>query len=84
MKYYALFYQMRARKDGSAYYHNPCGDRSIIQLDGRWSVDRMMYVAREEAKKRGFVAFDIQRGDNLLNLFTFRTIRPVEDKSNVA
>jgi hypothetical protein len=44
-----------------------CGDRSMIQLDGRLSTFNMHTIARGEAKKRRYQGFLLIAGNSLLS-----------------
>ena len=46
MKTYAIFYDRKG--------YSPCGDRSIIQIDGRLSRHRKLAIAVTEKEYRGF------------------------------
>lgn len=37
-----------------------CGSNSVYKCDGRWSLSTMHRVAKEEAKKRGFIGYSIE------------------------
>lgn len=43
-----------------------CGDRGVIILDGRQNTATHITIAKEEGAKRGYLAFQIWRGENLL------------------
>ena len=47
--------------------HSVCGDRGIIQVDGRLSVPNMDRVALYWGRKRGFGAYRLIRGSSLLS-----------------
>lgn len=73
MKYWAIFYEYRTCEDGSHFWWEPCGDRKLIQIDGRLSVMNMDRIARDECKHRGFDGYQIHRGTSLLNLFALQS-----------
>ena len=63
MRYYSIFYN----RTGDTY-RKPCGDRSVIIIDGRLKFFRVMNIASEECAKRGFDCFTIQRAESLRNV----------------
>jgi hypothetical protein len=65
MRYYAVFYI--STESG---YRNPCGDRSLIIIDGRLKFFRVMNIARETCSERGFDCFSIQRAGSLRDVNT--------------
>lgn len=75
MKYYAQFYTFSTGYvEGSTppvfleSNRKPvpaCGDRALVQLDGRMSSWRMERIAADECKKRGFIAYRMLRGASL-------------------
>jgi hypothetical protein len=44
-----------------------CGDRSVIRLDGRVSQLRQETIAEAECRRRGFIAWQLIKGDSLLS-----------------
>lgn len=58
---YAQFFQ-RAVTDPSKLVE-ACGDRAVVILDGR-SPSRHQRWANEECHKRGYVAFQLMKGDS--------------------
>lgn len=61
MKYYAQFFHRSAIDQNKII--EACGDRAVIILDGRCSREWMGQTAAEECKKRGYVAWQIHRGN---------------------
>jgi hypothetical protein len=51
-----------------------CGDRSVIRLDGRMRQLTIEQIATEECRKRGFVAWQLIRGETLLRAKPFSRI----------
>ena len=68
MKYFAQFFT-RSAIDSNRIIE-ACGDRSVIILDGRCSKQWMGETASAECAKRGFVAWQIHKGD-------FRDSKPI-------
>ena len=68
MKYFAQFFQHSALDKNKII--EACGDRSVIILDGRISKETMGAIAAKECSKRGYVAWQIHRGD-------FRESKPI-------
>ena len=68
MKYFAQFFQHSALDKNKII--EACGDRSVIILDGRISKETMGDIAAKECSKRGYVAWQIHRGD-------FRESKPI-------
>lgn len=62
MKTYAIFY------DANGYW--PCGDRSIIEIDGRLRHDNKVMIALVECEKRGFEKFRLVRAARVLDIPT--------------
>jgi hypothetical protein len=62
MAYFAQFYRRGA--DGPPV--EACGDRSVVRLDGRARQETMEALAEQECKKRGYVAWQLIRGESLL------------------
>jgi hypothetical protein len=60
MKTYALFYD--------EYGRNPCGDRSIIQIDGRLNHVNACALAYTECKNRGFHVFHVVKANSILDI----------------
>lgn len=42
---------------GNPYPIDACGDRGIIKIDGRLSLDNHHKIAREECIKRGYIGY---------------------------
>jgi hypothetical protein len=61
MKYFAQFFQHSAIDNTKII--EACGDRSVIILDGRISKETMRELAAKECSKRGYVAWQIHRGN---------------------
>lgn len=70
MKWYAVFYKRvpaqseRIESDQITYRH-PCGDRSLIRIDGRLRHFKAVTIARDTCKQRGFDCFSLQWVDSL-------------------
>ena len=58
MKYHAEFFAFNLAGELSP----AIGDRSVVILDGRITSQRMEDIAATECKKRGYVAYRINRG----------------------
>ena len=67
MRNYIVYFN----RDGNSY-RNPCGDRSKLIVDGRLNFFRVMNIAQDTGKQRGFDCFAIYRADS------FRDV-PVDD-----
>ena len=63
MKHWAQFYERRGTD-----FVEPCGDRSIIQIDARLRRDDMRSIATHECAKRKYDGYRLMRGDSLLRL----------------
>ena len=61
MKYFAQFFQHSAIDNTKII--EACGDRSVVILDGRISKETMRELAAIECSKRGYVAWQIHRGN---------------------
>lgn len=55
------------RFDGPKRLIPACGDRSVIILDGRERSDSHHRYAREEAIKRGYQGYTLNKGRNLID-----------------
>lgn len=51
---------------GTPYPVEACGDRGILQIDGRLSNESIRAIAERECKARGFIAWQVMRGESLL------------------
>lgn len=58
---FAQFYQKSAIGNNLI---EATGDRSVVILDGRLLESANSYIAREECRKRGFLAFRLYCGDS--------------------
>ena len=67
MKYFAQFYVVQGTTPHQVFYTEPCGDRQMIQLDGRLKHGRMREIAAQECSKRGYAGFRLFKADNLLD-----------------
>ena len=75
MKYYSQFFTMSTGyiagtippQFGAPTVIEACGDRSIIQIDGRLTRQTMGEIAKAECIKRGYVAWQIIGGNHLLD-----------------
>ena len=54
-----------------------CGDRAIIRLDGRQSQLTHEYIAEQECKKRGYIAWQLIRGASLLRAKPCTKVTPL-------
>lgn len=61
MRYYAEFHDY----DLAGQLVAACGDRALINIDGRHNDETMRAIAADECKKRGYKAFAMLRGNNL-------------------
>ena len=59
---FAQFYQKSALNNNLI---EACGDRAVIILDDRFLESFNSYVAKEECQKRGYLAYQLFRGENL-------------------
>lgn len=73
MKYHAEFFQI----DLAGKLSPACGDRSVIILDGRISEHSMRCIAADECKRRGYVAYRVNRGESFTRC-THGTIHRVD------
>lgn len=62
--HFATFFQKSAWPVGSSELVEACGDRATIVLDGRESQSAHERIAREECQKRGYVAWQLHKGDS--------------------
>lgn len=58
---YAQFFQKSAISDKIT---EACGDRSVVIIDGRLSANHVAQIARQECKKRGYLAWQIFKGES--------------------
>lgn len=65
-----MIYAQFFRDDGSGKLAEACGDRSVVILDGR-SPARHNGWADEECRRRGYVAWQLMKGDR------FSDARPI-------
>ena len=63
MKTYAHFFRSSPNKKG---FIQAGGDRSVIRLDGRQSQLTHEHLAAQECRKRGYIAWQLIKGDSLL------------------
>ena len=63
MKTYAQFYRSSPTTNELI---EACGDRSIIRLDGRQSQLTHEYLAEQECRNRGYIAWQLIKGYSLL------------------
>lgn len=54
-----------------------CGDRSVIRLDGRVSQLRQETIAEAECRRRGFIAWQLIKGDSLLSAKPITKVVPL-------
>jgi len=54
-----------------------CGDRSVIRLDGRMHQIRQEEVAEKECFKRGYLAWQLIKGDSLLRATPITKVVPL-------
>lgn len=62
MKTYAFFYHF----DLAGKLAEGCGDRAVIQIDGRHNTRTARAVAADECKKRGYIAYQLATGARIL------------------
>lgn len=62
MKIYAEF---GCIEDGE--FVKACGDRSVIRIDARVSIDEIHYIARRECADRHFPSYQLVGGDRYLD-----------------
>ena len=55
------------------------GDRSVVVIDGRLSVDNMAQIAASECAKRGYVGWRIFKGSSFANGRPVNAYTPVGD-----
>jgi hypothetical protein len=60
--YWAQYYDLRQRADGSKHYVEAVGSDQLAHLDGRLSSPNMERVAREIGTRRGYDGFRVYRG----------------------
>ena len=73
--YYTQFYE-KGHVSGDLI--EACGDRSVIIIDGRESMETMCAFSKEHAKKRGFKAFRIMRGESFTRSSPFANMPIIE------
>lgn len=61
---YAQFYQRAVWPEGTNTIIEGTGDRSVVIIDGRLNPQTMGRIAAAECAKRGYVAWQIFRGDS--------------------
>ena len=54
-----------------------CGDRAVIILDGRESSRSHSSIAREECEKRGYLAYQLFKGDSFTRSSAYSPIHSV-------
>lgn len=72
---YVQFYQKSAINEDKII--EACGDRSVIILDGRNTSFTHHSIGEAECRKRGFVAWQVFKGDSLLHSNPVGSIRYV-------
>lgn len=70
---YAQFY----REGGDGKFYEGVGDRSVIVLDGRHSPATNGHIAEKEARKRGFDAWRIFKGETFTRSSPVSQLWPV-------
>lgn len=58
-----------------------CGDRSVIIVDGRWSIDRITELAKVECQKRKYYGFSIHQGESFTRsrvIKAFQVLQPMK------
>lgn len=78
MKYHAEFFYRNLNGDLAS----ACGDRSVIILDGRISSVAMHAISADECKKRGYLAYRINKGESFTRCLHGRLIS-VESATNL-
>lgn len=64
---YAQFYHSSTPSQWNNYTSKPieaCGDRAVIILDGRHSLETNSQIANDECRKRGYLGFHIAKGES--------------------
>ncbi len=72
---YAEFYHKSAVSDELI---PGCGDRSVLILDGRNRLETMHHFAKDFARKHGWLAYTINRGDSIIRSKPVTKVMPVE------
>ena len=55
-----------------------CGDRAVVILDGREATRSHHEIAREECEKRGYLAYQLHKGDNFLRSQAYSPVISLE------
>lgn len=78
---YAQFYQRSAIAPEMLI--EACGDRAVIILDGRVKAETNRKIAAEECRRRGYVAWQIFRGETFTRSRPVSGIWPVNNQGTV-
>lgn len=54
-----------------------CGDRAVIILDGRGTLESNIAFIREECAKRGYVGYSLYRGDTFTRSMPITAIQRI-------
>lgn len=63
---YAQFYQRAVWPEGTTEIIEGTGDRSVVVIDGRLNPQTIGRIAAAECLKRGYVAWQVFRGDSFM------------------
>ena len=74
MKTYAQFYRLSPTTNELI---EACGDRSIIRLDGRQSQSAHEHLAEQECRNRGYIAWQLIKGESLLRAKPVTRVSPL-------
>ena len=82
MKVYVQFFNMSCGtwpdfKEETKRLIEACGDRSVIQVDARLTKCNIHQIAQEECIKRNYLAWQVMKGNSLLDA------KPVGDITKV-
>ena len=76
-----MLYAQFFHKDLAGNVAEACGDRSVIVLDGRWSAQHVREIADAECLKRGYIAWQIFRGETFCRSVSVSSVNyPTIDK----
>jgi hypothetical protein len=88
VQYFAEFYKLSLNYDGNHPSHPvlACGSDGVMYLDGRYSNRRMYTIAKDEAKKRGFVGVRVCRGtfSNPTRVGVFESVMNLSDLQTIS
>jgi hypothetical protein len=72
---YGQFYQKSASDPTKLV--EACGDRAVIILDGRGSLELNIAFIRQECEARGYAGFSLYRGDTFTRSFPITSIQRI-------